>query len=97
MKKTNRIFLIIIVTEVILSIIFLLWMFLPINTTGWCGSPCDKTSFLHPFDFLKSKETVCILICVYKPYPLFYITVDLLVMTLVVYIIYRMMAKKNKD
>jgi len=80
MKKINFIFPSIILLELILIIIFLL-------LGNSCGSACDPHGLLNPFGYVLSsgESTECIAVCAYTPYPLFYIVVDLLILTIVIY------------
>ncbi len=95
MKKTNLIFLLIILSEVVLSIVFLL-------LGNPCGSACDPHSLLNPFGYVTpSKDPIapaCHFGCTYTPHPLFYIVADLLILTIIAYGLYlvvKLMRKLN--
>ena len=78
------------------TMIFLIWIILIeiigvilfSFLTNSCGSACDTHSFLNPFGINNDKNKACIAMCVEKPYPIFFWISDLLILTIVIYIIY---------
>lgn len=79
MKKVNKFFSSIILTEVIVAVIL---YFIPTK----CGSECVEPSLLNP---LGIEGGMCTLNCVvYQPGILFYLISDLLILTIIIYLIY---------
>ena len=79
MKKINKVFLILIIIEIISILLF------GVLTTNKCASQCQTNSFLDPFG--RASPKLCAQVCVDKPYPAFYLSVDLFIITLVIYLI----------
>lgn len=76
MKKFNKIFFLIIFVEVIAIVIL---YFVPTK----CGSECTEPSLLNP---LGIEDGMCTLMCViYQPGSPFYLSVDILILTIIVY------------
>ena len=88
MKKTHILFILIILLEIfsVIIIYFFLTDLCPSNYT------CNKYSFLNPFGY----NSICpdytnLLVsqmCYPRPHQLFYTVSDLLILTIVIYIIY---------
>ena len=74
----NKIFLSIIGVELLLTIYFFL------DRRWW--SMCDPHSLLNPFGITQSVEK-CWLMVVQVPNPLFYITVDILIVSVISYLL----------
>jgi len=90
MKKIDWIFIALIVLE-------LLFVIFTVLTPNTCGSACDERaehqSFLNPFGAYERNASnsgipQCIMVCVVRPNPLFYFSVDLLAITLIAYALY---------
>ena len=77
--KIHKIFLILVIIEIISIILF------GVLITNKCASPCQTNSFLDPFG--RASPKLCTQVCVDKPYPAFYLSTDLLIITLVIYLI----------
>ncbi len=91
MKNPKKIILSIIGTEAFLAVIFFTLL------GNSCGSACSsyRYSILNPFGYRSPDETpdFCINMCVYSPHPLFYIVTDLLIVTVIGYLIYVLVKK----
>jgi hypothetical protein len=62
-----------------------------------CGSPCDPHSFLNPFGISDRVGQYCITVCAEdNPLPLFYLAFDITVITIVVYVVYRIIKAIRK-
>lgn len=86
MKKINLIFIAAFIVELIVILVSYYYL------ANKCGSACDLHSFLNPFGI--GQPGFCIQICAYVPHPLFYIFSDLLIITIVIYLIY--LFRRNK-
>lgn len=63
-----------------------------------CGSPCDPRSFLNPFAISDRVGYACMAVCAEdNPLPLFYLAFDITVITIVVYVVYRIIKAKRKS
>lgn len=58
-----------------------------------CGSLCNPRNLLNPFGW-GFKGVLCPAVCVYNPHPYFFITADIFIFTLVMFIV-RQVRKKN--
>ncbi len=75
------------------AITFILW-----NLKLDCGSPCDRHSFLNPFAISDRAGYACMAVCAEdNPLPLFYLAFDITVITIVVYVVYRIIKAKRKS
>ncbi len=63
-----------------------------------CGSPCDPHSFLNPFGITDRARQFCITVCAEdNPLPFFYLAFDITVLTLVIYVIFRIIKAIRKS
>jgi len=54
-----------------------------------CGDPCPSYSFTNPFGFTSSVNNICTNkeCLVYQPHPLFYLTFDIFIITLFIFLV----------
>ncbi len=75
------------------AITFVLW-----NLKLDCGSPCDRHSYLNPFGIVNQSGYGCAAVCAKNtPFPLFYLAFDITVITLVIYLVYRIIKAIRKS
>ena len=83
MKKLDKIFLGLIVLEILILIPSLL-------IKNPCGSPCDTHSLIDPFGWDYSRAELyggCAAVCVETFYPITYQISDILILTILIYLI----------
>jgi len=88
MKKIHLIFRILLLIELTI-----------IGTTLFfgdsCGSACDPHSLFNPFGVEISNDAKkCIMMCAWRPHDYFYITSDLFLLTIILYMISWIVGKK---
>jgi len=89
MKKTTKIFVVILVIEAILTGIF---YFIP----NQCGSACAPPSIINPLG-IQPPGTICTLQCVqYQPGTWFFTSLDILLLTAIIFVIYLIIIKSKK-
>ena len=88
MRKRDKIFLKIIVSEIILFIIGYFIKF-------YYSTPCSAPDFLHPFG-KDATGQLCIQVIHQAPSPLFYLMPYMIALTLVLYLIYLGIKKIKK-
>jgi len=97
LKKTDKIFILIILLELIslILIYFFLTYPCPSNYT------CNRYSFLNPFGYnVVCPDTSHLLVdalCHPRPHQLFYLFTDLLILTIITYLIYLGINKLKKS
>lgn len=88
MKKANKIFISILIVELILIGILYLFFQNP------CGSACNNYSLLNPFGIGKIES--CIQVCTQTLHPLIYLFSDLFIITLIIYLLFLLKMKGGK-
>ena len=87
MRKTNLIFLLIVILELILAGVFY-------AMGNSCGSVCQGYSLFNPFG-IGAEEGLCIQTCVRTPHPMFYLTFDLFIFTIIFFLFYLIIGKRG--
>jgi len=80
MKKLDKIFFIIILLELILLTPFLI-------IKDPCPSPCRVDGILNPLNIFQLSQKTCLLICEVGYYPITYLIIDFLILTILLYIL----------
>ena len=81
MKKVDKIFLGLILVEIIvLGVLYLVFQ-------NPCGSPCDVDGLLNPLNIFNMSPKLCAQVCVVTLHPLTYLVADILILTILIYLI----------
>lgn len=89
MKKVHKIFIGLILIEIIVIIPTLLY-------GDSCGSLCDPHSIFNPFGVEDQTTKFCPSVCFWRPHNLFYLIFDILLLTATLYIFTLIISKKFK-
>lgn len=86
-RKVHFIFITLITVEALIVIFSFLFL-------SDCGSPCDTHSILDPFGKkLPTTGTPCLTVCIWRPGRFFYPPLNILLLTIFVYITFILISK----
>ena len=80
MRNIDKIFIGLIILEVIVLAPFLL-------VKDSCSSQCRVDGLLNPFNILELSPKICTAVCVEGFYPTTYLIADILILTLIIFIL----------